>query len=112
MTVTAKPLIGSKFAEATATPQYTAPTGTRSIIDKFTATNISASAATLSVHLIPSGGSVGDGVLIVKTKTLGAAECYTFPEIVGHVLSPGDSVVTTASAANAVTIRCSGREVT
>lgn len=112
MTVTAKPLISSKFAEATATPQYTAPTGTRSIIDKFTATNISASAATLSVHLIPSGGSVGDGVLIVKTKALAAGECYTFPEIVGHVLAPGDFVVTTASVANAVTIRCSGREVT
>lgn len=112
MTVTAKPLISSKFAEAVQAPQYTAPIGTRAIIDKFTATNVGMLTATLSVNLTTSGGTPGDSNLIVKTKTLSAGECYTFPEVVGHVLAPEDSLGTIASAANSVTIRCSGREVT
>ena len=50
--------------------------------------------------------------LIAKTKALTAGECYTFPEIVGHVLGPGDVISTLASAATSITIRASGREVT
>lgn len=112
MTVTAKPLINAKQAEDAQTTQYTTPTGTRAIVDKFTATNTSAGAVTLSVNIVASAGAAGDGNLIVKTKTLAAGETYTFPEIVGQVLNPGDFISTIASAATAVTIRASGREVT
>lgn len=111
MTVIAKPLVSAKEAETAQTTQYTAPAGTRAILDKVTGTNTGASSAQLSFNLVPTGGSAGASNTIVKTKTLGAGECYTFPEIVGHVLSPGDFVSTLASAAS-VTIRISGREVT
>ena len=50
MTVTVKVLIPAKTAEAAQTRQYTA-TAVTTIIDKFTATNYSGSAATISVHL-------------------------------------------------------------
>lgn len=111
MPVIAKPLISAKIAENTQTTQYTA-TGVTAIIDKFTATNYSASAATLSINLVTSGGTAGDENLIVKTKTLQPSETYTFPEIVGHSLAPGGFISTLASAATAITIRASGREVT
>ena len=39
-------------------------------------------------------------------------ETYTFPEIVGQVLANGGFISTIASAANALTIRASGREIT
>ena len=58
MAVTAKPLIGSKEMEAAQTTQYTA-TNCTAIIDKFTATNTSASNAVISVNLVSSGGSAG-----------------------------------------------------
>lgn len=112
MTVTAKPLIAAKQAENAATTQYTTPTGTRTIIDKFTATNTSASTATLSVNIVTSGGAAGDSNTIIKTKSLAANETYTFPEIVGQVLAAGDFISTIASAASAITIRASGRELT
>ena len=112
MTVTAKPIISAKQAEAAQTTQYTAPSGVRAIIDKFTATNTSGSTASLSVNLITSGGAAGDSNMITKTKALAASEVYTFPEIVGHVLGPGDMLSTLASAATSITIRASGREVT
>ena len=111
MTVNVKTLIPAKIAEATQVTQYTA-SGVTTIIDKFTATNYSAVAATLSVNLVTAAGTEGDLNLVVKTKTLAASEAYTFPEIVGQVLSPGSFISTIAGTASAINIRASGREVT
>jgi len=110
MTVTVKVLIPAKTAENSQTTQYTAA-GVTTIIDKFTATNYSASAATISVNLVTAAGSAGNDNLIVKTKTLQASETYTFPELVGQVLSPSGFISTIAGTASAINIRASGREV-
>ena len=106
MAVYVKVLIPAKIAEATQTTQYTA-NGVTTIIDKFTATNYSASAATISVNLVTVSGSAGDANLITKTKTLQPAEVYTFPELVGQVLSPGAFISTLAGTATSVNIRTS-----
>jgi len=111
MTVTVKVLIPAKTAEATQSTQYTANNVT-TIIDKFTATNYSATAATISVNLITAAGSAGNDNLIVKTKSLQPAETYTFPEIVGAALAPGGIISTLAGTASAINIRSNGREIT
>lgn len=111
MTVTVAVLISAKTAENAQTTQYTS-TGVTTIIDKFTATNYSASPATISVNLVAPAGTPGNDNLIVKTKTLQAGETYTFPEIVGAAMSPGGAISTIASAASAINIRASGRQVT
>jgi len=110
MTVTVKVLVPAKYAENSQTTQYTA-NGVTTIIDKFTATNISASAATISVNLVTTAGSAGNTNLITKTKTLQPSEVYTFPELVGQVLMAGDFISTIAGTASAINIRVSGREV-
>jgi len=110
MAVSVKVLIPAKTAENSQTTQYTAA-GVTTIIDKFTATNYSASAATISVNLVTATGSAGNDNLIVKTKTLQASETYTFPELVGQVLSPSGFISTIAGTASAINIRASGREV-
>lgn len=112
MTVTAKPLFNAKQAENAETSQYTSPAGTRTIIDKFTGTNTTAAQATITVKLIQSGGAAAASNTIVSAKALQPGEAYTFPEIVGHVLNPGDFISTLAGTANAITIRASGREIT
>lgn len=111
MTVTVKVLVPAQTAANTQSTVYTA-TGVTAIIDKFTATNYSANAATISVNLVTVTGSAGNDNLIVKTKTLQASETYTFPELVGHVLAPGGFISTIAGTASAINIRVSGREVT
>ena len=111
MTVTVKVLIPAKTAEASQTTQYTA-TNVTTIIDKFTATNYSATAATLSVNLVTAADTAGNQNLITKTKTLAASEVYTFPELVGQVLGIGDFISTIAGTATAINMRVSGREVT
>ena len=110
MAVNVKVLIPAKIAENSQTTQYTAP-NVSAIIDKFTATNYSASAATLSVNLVTQFDSSGNQNLIIKNKTLLPSETYTFPELVGHVLQAGGFISTLASAASAINIRSSGREV-
>jgi hypothetical protein len=111
MTVTVKVLIPAKTAENSQTTQYTA-TGVTTIIDKFTATNYSATAATISVNLVTAATSAGNDNLIVKTKTLQPAETYTFPEIVGQALAASGFISTIAGTASAINIRSNGREIT
>jgi hypothetical protein len=111
MAVITKLLVPAKTVENTQFTQYTA-TSVLAIIDKFTATNYSLAAATLSVNLIADGDVAGDQNLITKTKTLQPGEVYTFPELVGQVLPPGGFISTLAGTASAINMRVSGREVT
>lgn len=103
-------LIAAKTAENAQTTQYTS-TNVSTIIDKFTATNYSAAAATVSVNIVSSGGSAGNDNLIVKAKTLQPSETYTFPELVGQVLASGGFISTLAGTASAINIRASGRTI-
>jgi len=110
MAVTISNIIPAKTAEATQTTQYTS-TGVQTIIDKFTATNYSAVAATISVNLITAAGTATDSNLIVETKTLQPTETYTFPELVGHVIPNNGFISTIAGTATSINIRASGRLV-
>lgn len=110
MAVTIRALLDSKFAENAQTTQYTAPSGTRSIIDKFTGTNISAGVATLTVNLVAAAGSASTANQIVS-RALAAGEAYTFPEVAGHILNASGFISTNCNVASAVVIRVSGREV-
>lgn len=110
MAVVARTLFEPLQAQNVETTQYTS-TGVRTIIDKFTGTNTTAGAVSLTVKLVASGGTAGAGNTIVSAKSLAAGECYTFPEVVGHVLEAGDFISTLAGAAASITIRASGRQV-
>jgi hypothetical protein len=110
MTVVAKPLIAAKQMEAAQTTQYTAVNCT-AIIDKFTATNTSTSNAVISVNLVTIGQTAAASNLIVDNRAIAPDETYTFPELVGQVLSSG-GFISTAGTATALTIRASGREIT
>ena len=112
MTVTARNLVPPKLVENSQTTQYTVPSNiTAVIIDKFTATNISGSTATISVNLVSALDTPGNPNLINKNKSLSASETYTFPELVGQILTTADYISTIASAASAINMRVSGREV-
>ena len=111
MAVTTTTLISAKTAENAQTTQYTS-TNLTTVIDKFTATNYSASAATISVNLVTNGDTADNDNLIVKTKTLQPSETYTFPELVGHVIRNGGFISTIAGTASAINIRASGRQIT
>jgi hypothetical protein len=110
MTVTVAVLVPPKQMEASQTTQYTA-TSVRAIIDKATVTNTDTVARTFSVNLVTSSGAAGNANLVIDTRTVQPDETYLCPELVGQVLAPGGFISTIASAATALTMRVSGREI-
>jgi hypothetical protein len=110
MTTQRKVFIQSQDTPTSATKLYQAVNCTAQI-DKLTATNTTATAQTVSVYLVPSGGSVLSSNLVAKSVTIGAGLSYLFPEITGHDLANGDAIWGIASASG-VTIRAGGRETT
>jgi hypothetical protein len=111
MTVTVKVLVPPKQMEATQTTQYTA-TNAKAIIDKATVTNTDTVNRTFSVNLVTSGGSAGNSNLVIDERTVVPGETYLCQELVGQALESGGFISTVASAATALTLRVSGREIT
>lgn len=107
-----KVLIPAKQAENAQTTQYTA-TNVTAIIDKFTVTNTTGTAATFAANLVTSGDTAADDNLLIDDQKVSIlpGETYPCPELVGHVLGAGDFISTLAGTASALTIRCSGREI-
>lgn len=110
MTVTTKVLVPAKEAENAQTSQYVA-SNCKAVIDKMTVTNTTGGAVTFACNLVTLAGSPGAGNLILS-KTIPANSTYTCPELVGHSLDQGGFISTIAGAANSLTIRVSGREIT
>ena len=110
MSVLVKNIIPRKQAEAAQTTQYTA-SDVKTIIDKFTVTNTSASNAVFSCNLVAVGGSAGDSNLIIDARVIVPNETYLCPELVGQTLEDDGFISTLAGTASALTISASGREI-
>ena len=111
MSVTPKTLVAPLQMQNAQTTQYTA-TNAKAIIDKATVTNTDTVNRTFSVNLVQSGGSASNSNLIIDDKTVVPGETYLCPELVGQELDSGAFISTIASAATALTLRVSGREIT
>ena len=112
MSVTPRVLVQPVLLATGTTTQYTVPLGTRCIIDKATVVNTSATTRTFSAYLVPSGGAVAVSNYIIDSRAVVPDETYLCHELVGQVLGPGDFIATEASAASALSLRISGREIT
>lgn len=110
MAVTPTVLIPAKFASTAMTAEYTAATGTV-IIDKMTATNISGGTISLTVHIVPPGGSVGSDNLVVQSTLIASGETRPIVGVMGHNLQSGAALWCQASAGSGLVLYASGRDV-
>lgn len=110
MSVTPKTITAAQVA-ASATAYYTAPTNTRSVIKKLTFTNTTAGALTVTVYLVPSGGTASATNTLVSARTIGAGETYECFEAQGQVLQAAGMLQALASAATSISIQGSVVEV-
>jgi len=94
------------------TTLYTCPANTRVRIVAGTVTNDAAVAKWISFHRVPSGGAVGDANIIINSKVIGDKESYTLPEVVGHILEPGDIISSITETAATLTVHLSGIAIT
>lgn len=111
MAVTNKQIIPGANLTASDATYYTVPASTACIIRKLTCTNYSAAPVTVTINLVPSGGSSQNANLIAKTQVISAGETFGFYNIENHVLMAGDKINALASAATSVNIIASGAEI-
>lgn len=110
-TIVAKVLVPARYAVSSETVQYTA-TGKRTIVDKMTATNNANAPVEFSVFTVPAGQSITSAeARIINRREIAARATWLCPEVTGHVLEPGERLVTLASVSGSITIRASGREI-
>lgn len=118
MIVTPVVLIASQYAPGTATKMYSSPGSTNTIIDSLNACNNDASNPyTLSVWIVPSGGTPGNGNLLVNALSIAAVTTAQIiavgsgGKLAQIILGAGDSIYIAASSASKIAIQASGRAV-
>jgi len=91
---------------------YTVGAGTRAVIKKATFVNDDTSSLTVTINLVPSGGTAGYANRLAKTKTLAAGETWICYAVENHSLEAGGFISMLASTTAKVGCRISGYEVT
>lgn len=112
MTATAKRLFTPQQLTASLATYYTVPSNTNTILKKVTFCNNSGSARTITVHLVPSGGTADDTNIIIDEKSVADQETFEATVIEGHAMNAGDFIQAKASAATDINIMASGVEIT
>lgn len=93
----------------TATTLYTAPASTTSIIKNIIICNTTANAATLTVSLVPSGGSAAASNRIMSTLNINANDTVAMD--LSGVLATGDFISALQGTSTALTVHITGVEV-
>lgn len=114
MATTYEVIIFTKFMENATVTQYSSSAvpneKNRTIIDKFTVTNVTPFAnLTFDVHIVNAGDAVTDTNKIIDARPLAVGETYDCPELVGVVLAESQSIATFTAAENSLVLRASGR---
>jgi hypothetical protein len=90
---------------------YTA-TDVRAVIQKATFTNDDTGIVTVTINLVPSGGSATYANRITKEHSIIGGDTWSCPDIVNHELEAGGFISMVASVTNKIGCRISGYEVT
>lgn len=109
MSVAAAKLFDAQYAQTPASTLFTAASVT--ILDKVTATNTDAGSQTLTVYLVPNGGSPGGSNTIYSALSLTAGTEVDLTALQNQILAAGDSIQMLASVASKIVVRGSGRVI-
>lgn len=108
----AKTFASTQISTTSATTVYTSPTNGCAKIGVGSIANVSSSAITVTVSIVPSG-STDDGTHTVYYQfPLGAGDTVPLTLLVNAELGAGDFISVTASASNAADVWISGIEGT
>jgi hypothetical protein len=107
MTLSPASLWGPVQVGASAAALYTVPASGLAVIRRAPFNNTSSGPMTLTVWVVRSGGSTGNGTQIFS-RTVSAGLTDLAPELAGMTLGPGDSVWAQASSGATITSTASG----
>jgi hypothetical protein len=101
-------IIAATFVPNANTTMFTGPVNSQVRIDALTVTNIDSVAHTITIHLVPSGGSVASGNTTTFAQQVQAGQTWVSPNEVGKVLGAGDFISAIASAASQLVMSAGG----
>jgi hypothetical protein len=107
MSVTPQSLIQPKFASTTANNDYAAQA--RTLLDKFTVTNVGATTAAITIWVVPPAASVGNSTRIISQRLIAPNETFSASELAGHVIENGSGIWCQSTATNSLVLFASGR---
>lgn len=90
---------------------YTVDTGQQIIVQRLTFTNVGSGGNTVSVWLVPSGGSADNTNLIADAISIPEGDTWICSQAERQVLEAGDTIQAQASAASSITAHGSGVRV-
>lgn len=106
-----KLLASIQLSATTATTVYTVPAGGAAVVKQGTLCNTGGSAVTVSVAVVPSGGTADGTHRLISGYSLAAGDTLPLRDYLGDLcLGPGDFIAVTASTANVVDVILSGSE--
>lgn len=103
-----KILASGRVSGTTATTVYTVPASSAVKIATAVLCNTSASAVTISVSVVPSGGTVDGTHVVVSNYSLAANDSVTLTELVGSLLDAGAFISVTCSTGAVITYTLTG----
>lgn len=109
MSVVLKPLFESTVLTTADATYFTAPVPTQ--VTKATVTNPTGGAATITINLVPSGGAVATGNVLVSARSVQAGETWDITPLVGVILATGDIISAKASANTTLNFAASGVQI-
>lgn len=101
---------GSVLTNSTAT--YYTGTNVTATIRNATVTNPTGGAVTVTLYIVPSGGSAAASNEKIAARSVAAGETYLCPELIGANVAVGGTIQAVASANTSLTLMVSGYEVT
>ena len=100
---------GSQLTAAAAT-YYTTPANTLTTIAGMSITNTTGTARTVTVYLVPSGGSAAVQYCVCSARTVAPGETYNVAGAIGQTLGASGFISALADSATALTMVASGYE--
>lgn len=108
MSLNAAPFVQNQQLPATLALIYTCPSARAVLIKHAVFCNTSGGAVTVTVEIVPSGGSSGNAAMVMDAVSVGSKATYVSPEMDGVVLQTGDSIYASASAGSAISANIYG----
>lgn len=94
--------LGSTQLTTMTAPILTVATGVHAVVKSALFTNVTGSAATITVYRVPSGDTPGSDNALLLSFSIAANAAYIARELQNVVLGPGDSIQAKASAGGAI----------
>lgn len=103
-----KRLVDGAQLTAAAAVYYTAPANSLTTISAASVTNTTATARTVTVYLVPTGGTAGAGNVVCSGRVVAPGETFNVSGAIGQTLAAGGTLQALSDAATALTLVASG----